>query len=88
MDMKVEIYTKTTCMFCQKAKAWFAEHGIPYEEIDVSSVKAFAAMQERVPGAKTVPQILIDGHVIGGYDVLKEHETPILRKLRTAYPKA
>lgn len=86
--MKVEIYTKKTCMFCDKAKAWMKEHGIPYEEYEVSSPKEFTAMQERVPGAKTVPQILIEGHVIGGYDVLKEYERPILEKLRTAYPAA
>jgi len=86
--MKVEIYTKQTCMFCTKAKEWFKEHNIPYEEHDVSASADFKAMQERVPGAKTVPQIIIDGHVIGGYDTLKEYEKPILSKLRTAYPAA
>ncbi len=84
--MKVEIYTKTTCMFCDKAKAWFKEHGIPYQEHDAGTTQGFAAMQERVPGAKTVPQIVIDGHVIGGWDVLKAHEEPILKKLRTVHP--
>lgn len=84
--MNVEIYSKKTCMFCDKAKAWFKEHNIPYEEHDVSAMKDFEAMQERVPGATTVPQILIDGHLIGGYDVLKAHEEPILQKLRSAYP--
>lgn len=84
--MKVEIYTKETCMFCHKAKAWFAEHNIPYEEKDVGTTAAFSAMQERVPGAKTVPQILIDGHIIGGWDNLSAYAEPILKKLRTAYP--
>ena len=82
----VEIYTKQSCMFCQKAKAWFTENGIPYQEHDCSTVDGFTAMQDRVPGAKTVPQILIDGHLIGGYDTLKAHEEPILAKLRETYP--
>lgn len=86
--MNVQIYTKTTCIFCQRAKAWMKEHGIPYEEIDVSSSADFSKMKEDIPGAVTVPQILIDGHVIGGYDNLMEYETPILEKLRTAYPAA
>lgn len=83
--MKVQIYTRETCMFCQKAKAWFAEHNVPYEEMDVSATGDFTAMKEKL-GATTVPQILIDGHLIGGYDTLKEYEKPILEKLRTAYP--
>lgn len=85
--MKVQIYTRETCMFCKKAKAWFAEHHVPYEEIDVTASADFAAMKEKL-NATTVPQILIDGHLIGGYDTLKEYETPILEKLRTAYPAA
>lgn len=85
--MAVEIYTKTTCMFCQKAKAWFAEHNIPYEEIDVSAPGDFSAMKEKF-SVTTVPQILIDGHLIGGYDNLKAYEEPILAKLKQQYPDA
>jgi glutaredoxin len=84
--MKVEIYTKDTCMFCKKAKAWMEENKIPYEELDVSNTAAFAAMQDRIPGAKTVPQIIIDGNVIGGWDNLSAYAEPILTKLRTVYP--
>ncbi|WP_413203801.1 glutaredoxin domain-containing protein [Rhodospirillum sp. A1_3_36] len=83
--MAIEIYTKTNCIFCQKAKAWFTEHSLPYEENDVSDVASFSAMQERIPGAKTVPQILIDGNLIGGYDTLMQYEQPILEKLKKTY---
>lgn len=85
--MKVQIYTRSTCMFCTKAKAWFAEHNIPYEELDVSAADAFTVMKEKL-NVTTVPQIIIDGHLIGGYDTLKEYEAPILEKLRKAYPAA
>ena len=83
--MAVEIYTKPSCMFCDKAKAWFKEHEIPYREHDVGSAQAFSEMKERIPDAKTVPQIVIDGHVIGGWDVLKAHEGPILEKLKQTH---
>jgi glutaredoxin len=43
-------------------------------------------MQDRIPGAKTVPQIIIDGNVIGGWDNLSAYAEPILTKLRTVYP--
>ncbi|MBB4265206.1 glutaredoxin domain-containing protein [Roseospira visakhapatnamensis] len=78
----VEIYTKTTCTFCAKAKAWFQEHDISYEEHDVSTVAAFGEMKKRLPEARTVPQILMDGHLIGGYDTLMHYEQPILERLR------
>ncbi|GAA0592385.1 glutaredoxin domain-containing protein [Caenispirillum bisanense] len=86
--MAIEIYTKQTCMYCQKAKAWFKEHNIPYEEIDVSAAADFTRMKDRLPDARTVPQILIDGHLIGGYDNLMEYEKPILEKLLAMYPEA
>lgn len=80
--MAVEIYTKDSCMFCQKAKALFQENDVSYDEYDVSSVAKFKKMQERIPNAKTVPQILIDGHLIGGFDVLDAHKDAIFSKLK------
>ncbi|SCA56044.1 Glutaredoxin-1 [Candidatus Terasakiella magnetica] len=80
--MGVEIYTKDSCMFCQKAKALFDENGISYKEHDVSTIDKFKAMQELISGAKTVPQIIIDGHLIGGYDVLDAHKEAIFEKLK------
>lgn len=82
--VKVEIYTKSSCTFCSKAKAWMQQHGIPYDEHDVSTAAAFTEMKNRLPDAKTVPQILMDGHLIGGYDMLMEYEQPILAKLKAA----
>lgn len=80
--MSVEIFTKDNCMFCKKAKALFTENEIPFEEIDASTVDRFKAMQERIPGAKTVPQIIIDGHLIGGFDVLDTYKDQIIAKLK------
>lgn len=80
--MSVEVYTKDSCIFCKKAKALFDEHDIPYQEHDVSTIDRFKAMQERIPGAKTVPQIIIDGHLIGGFDVLDAHKEAIFEKLK------
>ena len=31
--MKVEIYSKSHCPFCEKAKHWFDSHGYEYTEI-------------------------------------------------------
>ncbi len=78
----VEIYSKTNCMFCEKAKALLSVHNIPYTEHDVSNVERFNVMLERLPNARTVPQIIIDGHVIGGFDMLDRYKDQILPKLK------
>ena len=68
---KVEIYTKWGCPYCTRAKALLDSKGVAYEEFDVTmGGPKKAEMLERVPGASTVPQILIAGAIIGGSDDL------------------
>jgi glutaredoxin 3 len=68
---KVEIYTKWGCGFCVAAKELLDRKGAPYEEYDITmGGPKRAEMLERVPGAMTVPQILIDGRAVGGCDEL------------------
>ena len=76
--MQAEIYTKTTCPWCDKAKEVLNELNIPYQEFILSPgydedkpqanqrYVSRADLLERMPGAKTVPQIWIDGEHIGG----------------------
>lgn len=63
----VEMYTTSTCASCIRAKNLLASKGITPDEIDVSMDRS--AMIERT-GRATVPQIMIDGHGIGGFDDL------------------
>lgn len=66
---KVEMYTKWGCPYCSAAKQLFAAKGVEFEEYDVTmGGPKKAEMTERVPGARTVPQILIDGKPYGGFD--------------------
>ena len=68
---KVEIYTKFGCPYCTRAKALLDSKGVAYEEYDVTmGGPKTTEMRDRVPGASTVPQILIDGQAIGGSDDL------------------
>ncbi len=69
---RVEIYTKWGCGFCVAAKALLDRKGAAYEEYDITmGGPKRAEMFERVPGAMTVPQILIDGRPIGGSDEIQ-----------------
>jgi glutaredoxin 3 len=72
---KVEIYTKWGCGFCVRAKALLDAKGVTYEEYDVTmGGPKKAEMLERVPDARTVPQILIGGRPVGGSDDLQALE--------------
>jgi len=64
---RVKIYSTGTCPFCVKAKHLLDKWNIPYEEerIDLSHA-ARREFTEVTNGARTVPQIIIDGKCIGG----------------------
>ena len=67
-EMKVEIYSKSNCPFCEKAKHWFKSHGYEYTEHRMDNEEERLAFYQRVPNARSVPQIFIDDKLIGTYD--------------------
>ena len=68
---KVEIYYWTTCPYCSRARVLLDAKGVTYEGYDITGDEAARAkMVERTGGPKSVPQIFIDGKLIGGGDDL------------------
>ncbi|MCA0209953.1 MAG: glutaredoxin 3 [Proteobacteria bacterium] len=68
---KIEVFTKFFCPYCTRAKALLDRKGVEYQEIDLTTDRAgFDAMVARAGGARTVPQIFIDGQHVGGSDDL------------------
>jgi len=71
----VEIYTKSTCPYCIRAKKLLELKGAAFEEVSVDFGGAKRAeMIQRASGRTTVPQIFIDGRHIGGCDDLMNLE--------------
>ena len=70
---KVEIYTKTFCGFCVRARHLLESKGVEFEEyvIDGGGAKR-EEMIQRAKGRMTVPQIFIDGRHVGGCTELYE----------------
>jgi glutaredoxin 3 len=67
----VTIYTTNLCPYCHAAKELLARKGAAFEEIDVSADSALRqAMTVRAGGRRTVPQIFIGDHHVGGCDDL------------------
>ena len=78
--MNVVIYSKQSCPFCVRAKDWFDRHGFTYTENVIYDEEQFLALQQKIPGVRTVPQIFIDKKHIGGYDDLMKVADSIIKK--------
>ncbi len=68
---KVEIYTKSWCGYCARAKNWLDSKGVSYQEIDVTTDTGRELEMVKRSGRRSVPQIFIDGHHVGGSDDLR-----------------
>jgi len=66
---RIQVYTTRYCGFCDAAKRLLKERGLAFEEIDVSDPEKKEALKART-GWRTVPQIFVDGELIGGYQEL------------------
>jgi glutaredoxin 3 len=68
---RIEVYSTPYCPFCVRAKALLNSKQAAFEEIDVSDDPELREkMVERAGGRRTVPEIFINGRIIGGYDEL------------------
>ena len=72
----VLIYTVDYCSFCKKAEMLLKEKGIKYKKIDITKNeeehrKKLGEYYD-IQGRVTVPQIIIGGRRIGGFDVLEK----------------
>ncbi len=71
----VEVYSTQYCPFCVRAKALLKNKGVAFTEIDVTHDPALREkMVELAGGRRTVPEIFINGQIIGGYDELRALE--------------
>jgi|TARA_B100001094_G_scaffold5854_1_gene5218 glutaredoxin len=74
--MTITVYSKNNCVFCSKAKALLKNLGLEYEEKTLE--KDFGSDPSKLiedigKNVRTMPQIKIDGELIGGYNQLVEH---------------
>jgi glutaredoxin 3 len=79
--MKFTIYSKPRCTFCDQAKALLDARSMIYEELildvgqDKDPLKTYvqlATLKERMPTARTVPQIFNGETYIGGFTELRQ----------------
>lgn len=67
---QVTIYTTKVCPYCIRAKQLLERKGIEFQEISAEDEAVREAMIQKAGGQRTVPQIFINNHHVGGCDDL------------------
>jgi glutaredoxin 3 len=70
---KAIVWSKYHCPYCDQAKALLNQKGIPFEERKIGDGWTKEELLEAVPTARTVPQIILEGKLIGGFTELRAH---------------
>jgi glutaredoxin 3 len=70
--IRLTIYTTEPCGYCRTAKALLDKRSVPYEEINLAKDPTGRAELVKLTGMMTVPQVVIDGEPIGGYQELAQ----------------
>ena len=67
----IVLYSTAWCPYCLRARALLERKGLPFREIKVDEDPAEReAMLARSGGRRTVPQIFVGDHHVGGFDEL------------------
>lgn len=70
MQPKVVMYRTPFCPYCTMAARLLSKLDLEFEEVDVSGDHERRRWLLEVSGQRTVPQIFINGHSVGGFDDL------------------
>jgi glutaredoxin-like YruB-family protein len=82
----VTLYSTQTCKYCKHAEAFFNEHNIAYDKVDVGVDAVKRAEMVQKSGQMGVPVIEIGENIVIGYDedALRElllNETPQVQNM-------
>lgn len=69
--MNIVIWSKDGCQYCVMAKNLLESRGIEYTEKKIGYGYDRDQLLSEIPNARTLPQIIVNGDVIGGYTELK-----------------
>ncbi len=69
--MKAVVWSKYQCPYCEQAKQLLSQRGIKFEERKIGDGWTKEDLLEAIPTARTVPQIIMDGELIGGFTELR-----------------
>jgi glutaredoxin 3 len=67
---RIEIYTKPYCPYCRRAKELLQLKGVEFIEYDLTLDPARELEMRERSNRQTVPEIFIEGELVGGCDDL------------------
>ena len=70
--MKVVVWSKYNCTFCDQAKLLLGQREIAFEEKKIGDGYTKEDLLEAVPNARTVPQIFLGEELVGGFNELRQ----------------
>ena len=74
-EERVVVYTTDFCGFCDRAKSLLRARGVRFREVWLPRTpEGRERLAEAAPAARSFPQIMIDGQVVGGYRELVERD--------------
>jgi glutaredoxin-like YruB-family protein len=65
---EVTVYSTSTCPWCDRAKAYLRQNGVPFVDKDVAKDYEAALEMIRISGQQGVPVTVANGDVILGFD--------------------
>ena len=68
----VEIYSHPGCSYCHQAKGLLNAQGVKYQDFDVAQNSQLLAEMVSRTGGRTLPQVIINGQAIGGFNELRK----------------
>lgn len=69
--MNVVIWTRDNCPYCVSAKMLLKQKGIQYQEKKIGEGYTKEDLLASVPDAQSIPQIIIDDELVGGFKELQ-----------------
>lgn len=66
------LYTKDNCTYCDQAKNLLRSMSLPFETVKLGEDITREELLARIPTARTMPQVMKDGQLVGGYSELKQ----------------
>jgi len=77
--MKIEIYSRKGCVYCNQTKTFLADKNLPYREYIIDQDITRDEVIERFPNQKVVPIIAIDDVVIGSWSEMLDYFFPPMK---------
>lgn len=78
MSRKITVWGQSNCKYCDMAKQLLTTHNIPFEYRSLETMDDKAEFFEVTNGARSVPQILVNDTLIGGYTELRKYVSDLI----------